>query len=304
MDSGMREHRMATVLIVDDEEVNLYALRLVLESRSYRCLSARCGPEALRLAAENSPEAVLLDIHMPVMDGYEVCRRLKEDPRTAAIPVVFLTARHTDQQEIIRGLEMGANDYITKPFNNEELLARVAVMVRVKTAEDKVRKLSQTDDLTGMYNRRVLQQRLEEEFARASRYGKSMACVLLDVDHFKKVNDTWGHAAGDEVLRQVAAVIKAHVRKSDLAVRYGGEEFLLMLFENDGRGAVRVAERIRADVAKRVIPWKGNDLKVTISSGVSAFPGDGIDQPEQLIVRADAALYEAKSAGRNLVRAG
>ncbi|MGH9869726.1 MAG: diguanylate cyclase [Candidatus Polarisedimenticolia bacterium] len=294
---------MAMVLIVDDEEANLYALRLVLESRGYNVFWASCGPEALRLAAENLPDAILLDIHMPVMDGYEVCRRLKADPRTTMIPIVFLTARHTDQEEIVRGLELGANDYITKPFNNEELLARVAVMVRVRTAEDKVRTLSQTDDLTGMYNRRYLSQRLQEEFARARRYGQTLACIVLDIDHFKKINDTYGHAAGDEALRQVAAIIRSHVRKSDLAVRYGGEEFLLVLFENDRNGALRVAERIRADVETRGVVWKNERLPVTVSSGVSLFPEEGITGPDELIARADHALYSAKSSGRNMVRA-
>jgi len=294
---------MAMVLIVDNEEVNLYALRMVLQSRGYHVLSASNGPEGLRMAAENLPDAILLDIQMPVMDGYEVCRRLKGDPRTTMIPVVFLTARHTDQQEIVRGLELGANDYITKPFNNEELLARVAVMVRVRTAEDKVRTLSQTDDLTGMYNRRYLQQRLEEEFARARRYGQTLACILLDIDHFKMINDTHGHAAGDEALRQVAATIRSHVRKSDLAVRYGGEEFLLVLFENDRAGAVRVAERIRADVERRGVIWKDETLRLTISSGVALYPDEGITGPDELIARADHALYSAKSSGRNVVRA-
>jgi diguanylate cyclase (GGDEF)-like protein len=295
---------MATVLMVDDEEVNLYALRLILESRGYHCVAATCGPDAVRLAGEILPDAILLDIQMPVMDGYEVCRRLKEDPRTAPLPIVFLTARHTDQEEIIRGLELGANDYITKPFNNEELLARVAVMVRVKTAEDKVRHLSQTDDLTGMYNRRFLQARLEEELARATRYRTSLACVLLDIDHFKKVNDTHGHAAGDELLRQVAGVIRSHVRKSDLAVRYGGEEFLLILFENDLAGARRVAERIRADVASRAFSWNGLTLRATISSGVAVYPHQTVSSPDELIGRADTALYEAKASGRNMVCAG
>jgi diguanylate cyclase (GGDEF)-like protein len=253
------------------------------------------------MATDALPDAVLLDIQMPLMDGYEVCRRLKQDPRTSPIPVVFLTARHTDQQEIVHGLHLGANDYVTKPFNNEELLARVAVMVRVRTAEERIRHLSQTDELTGMYNRRFLQPRLDEEFARATRYGKTLACLLLDIDHFKKINDSYGHQAGDEVLRQVAEVIRSHVRKSDLAVRYGGEEFLIILFENDRAGALRVAERIRSDVESRQFTWRSGSLRVTISSGLAVFPDAAIQSSNDFVKCADAALYEAKASGRNMV---
>jgi len=294
---------MATVLLVDDEEVNLYALRIILESRGYRCLTASNGADALRVASDCLPDAILLDIQMPVMDGYGVCQRLKDDPRTRPIPVVFLTARFRDQEEVIRGLDIGANDYVTKPFNPEELLARVAVMVRVRTAESQMRQASYTDDLTGLYNRRFLQQRLEEELHRASRYSLRLSCIMLDIDHFKAINDTHGHVAGDLIIKEVATILKNHVRKSDLAVRYGGEEFLLILFENDKNGALRVAERVRADVESHVFTWKEQPLRVTISSGVAVFPDDGITMPDELIARADSALYSAKTSGRNMVRA-
>lgn len=295
---------MATALLVDDEEVNLYALKLILESRGYRCLTASNGPDALRAASDVLPDVIILDIHMPVMDGYEVCRRLKDDPRTRPIPIIFLTARYRDQEEVIRGLDLGANDYVTKPFNADELLARVGVMVRVRTAEDAMRHASHTDDLTGLYNRRFLQQRLEEELHRASRYSLKLSCIMLDIDHFKSINDAHGHAAGDHILREVATVIRHHVRRSDLAIRYGGEEFMLILFENEKNGAMRVAERIRADVASRHFEWNRIPLKVTVSSGVAVFPDEGISTPQELIERADAALYSAKASGRNVVRAG
>jgi len=292
---------MATVLLVDDEDVNIYALKIILESRGYRCLAATNGAEALRIASEALPDTILLDIHMPVMDGYEVCRRLKEDPRTQPIPVLFLTARHRDRNEIIRGLDLGANDYVTKPFNADELIARVGVMIRVRTAEDRIRHASNTDDLTGLYNRRYMQQRLEEEMHRASRYSLRLTCILLDVDHFKKINDTYGHAAGDFVLKEIAGIMKQHVRRSDLAIRYGGEEFMLILFENEKKGALKVAERLRADVESHVFNWNGEPLRVTVSSGVSVFPDTGITMPDELIARADTALYNAKSSGRNMV---
>ena len=293
---------MPTVLLVDDEEVNIYALKIILESRSYQCLTASSGVEALRIAVEALPDAILLDIQMPGMDGYEVCQQLKKDPRTEPIPIVFLTARHCDNEEIVRGLELGANDYITKPFNQEELLARVGVMVRVRTAEDALRNASQTDELTGLKNRRFLQQRLEEELHRASRYSMKLSCIMLDIDHFKKINDNHGHSAGDHVLREVASVISRHVRKSDIAVRYGGEEFVVLLFESDKTQAKRVAERIRKDIESRAFCWNGQGLNLTISSGVATFPEAGITTPDELVSRADSALYSAKASGRNAVR--
>ena len=295
---------MATALLVDDEEVNIYALKIILEARGYRCLTASNGADGLRIAAEALPDVVILDIHMPVMDGYEVCRRLKDDPRTKPIPVLFLTARHRDMDEVIRGLDIGANDYVTKPFNPEELVARVGVMVRVRTAEEMVRHASYTDELTQLYNRRFLQQRLEEEMHRASRYSLRLSCIMLDIDHFKSINDKHGHAAGDYVLQQVAAIMRRHVRRSDLAIRYGGEEFMLILFENDMNGSLRVAERVRSDVESHSFEWKEVPMRLTISSGVAVFPAPGISMPDELIARADSALYKAKASGRNMVRAG
>jgi diguanylate cyclase (GGDEF)-like protein len=294
---------MATLLLVDDEDVNLYALKLVLESRGYNCVTATNGVDALRAAEEKNPDAILLDIQMPVMDGYEVCRRLKQNETTAAIPLLFLTARYRDHLEVAKGLDLGANDYVTKPFSPQELLARVGVMVRLRNAEEKTRKESQTDDLTGLHNRRFLQIRLDQELHRAVRASGMISCILLDIDHFKTINDGHGHAAGDFVLSGVAQIMRQHIRKSDLAVRYGGDEFLLILFDNDKQGAVRVAERIRSDVASRNFPFDGRRLPVTVSSGVSSYPEDGMSTSQELLDKADQALYDAKAAGRNVVRA-
>ncbi len=294
---------MATLLLVDDEDVNLYALKLVLESRGYACVTARNGVDALRLAEEKSPDAILLDIQMPVMDGYEVCRRLKQSETTRSIPLLFLTARYRDHLEVAKGLDLGANDYVTKPFSSQELLARVGVMVRLRNAEEVMRKVSQTDDLTGLHNRRFLQDRLDQELHRAVRGSGMISCILLDIDHFKTINDGHGHAAGDFVLSSVAEIMRQHIRKSDLAVRFGGDEFLLILFDNDKEGALRVAERIRTDVASRQFPFDGRRVPVTVSSGVSAYPEDGMTTSEELLARADQALYDAKAAGRNVVRA-
>jgi len=301
---------MATLLLVDDEDVNLYALKLVLESRGYNCVTARNGIDALRLAEEKDPDAILLDIQMPVMDGYEVCRRLKQNEATRSIPLLFLTAQYRHHLDAAKGLDLGANDYVTKPFSTQELLARVGVMVRVRKAEtlsrlqaEEMRKVSQTDDLTGLHNRRFLQDRLDQELHRAVRASGMISCILLDIDHFKTINDHHGHAAGDFILSGVAEIMRQHIRKSDLAVRFGGDEFLLILFDNDKEGALRVAERIRSDVASRQFPFDGRKVPVTVSSGVSAYPEDGMTTSDELLARADQALYDAKAAGRNVVRA-
>jgi len=292
---------LATVLMVDDEEANLYALRLILESKGYRCLEASTGPEAIEIAKASTPDVVLLDIHLPEMDGYEVCRRLKSEPRTSQIPIVFLTARYRDHEEIARGLEAGAYDYVTKPFSAAELTARLGVMVRIRRAEADARQASVTDSLTGLYNRRFLHQRLEEEMSRSRRHGSPLSCVMLDIDHFKAVNDTSGHAVGDMVLRDVATILKRHIRKSDIAVRYGGEEFVVVLFSSNSDNAKYVAERIRDDVEQHEFTSGDAKLRVTISIGLSSFPDEGISTTDDLMRRADTALYQAKAAGRNMV---
>jgi diguanylate cyclase (GGDEF)-like protein len=287
--------------MVDDEEANLYALRLILESKGYRCLEASSGRETLEIAPQANADVVLLDIHMPELDGYEVCRRLKADPRTRDIPIVFLTARYRDHEEIARGLEAGAHDYVTKPFSAAELTARVGVMVRIRRAEAEARQASLTDSLTGLWNRRYLHQRLEEEMSRTERHGSPLACVMLDLDHFKSINDTHGHAAGDQVLKEVAVIMRRHIRKSDIAVRYGGEEFVLVLFSNNSHGASTVAERIRSDVEGHDIQVGDQKIRVTTSIGVTSFPEPGVTTSDELMRRADAALYRAKEAGRNTV---
>ncbi len=174
-------------------------------------------------------------------------------------------------------------------------------MVRIQRAEAEARKASLTDSLTGLYNRRFLHQRLEEEISRSRRHGSPLACVMLDIDHFKSINDTHGHATGDDVLRIIATIMRDHIRRSDIAVRFGGEEFVLVLFSNTTEGARHVAERIRADVEAHNFAQDGATLRVTVSVGISSFPDDNVPSADELMRRADAALYQAKEAGRNMV---
>jgi two-component system cell cycle response regulator len=293
------------ILVIDDLVYDVKALRTILEHDGYQVTAAGTGREGLRLAREEDPDAILLDVALPDTDGFEVCRRLKEDPRTDSIPVVFLTAHYQDEESMIRGLNLGANDYICKPFNKAELLARVAVMVRIRRSEESLLRLSLTDELTGLGNRRFLLTRLEEEYERCRRSGCFLACLMLDLDHFKAVNDAYGHPLGDEVLREMAGLLREQTRKADVLSRYGGEEFVVLLAVKWQGESELIAERIRRAAEKFPFGATGGagPLRVTVSLGVSdCLPAEqGAADPRELIGRADEALYEAKRTGRNRV---
>lgn len=287
------------VLIIDDDPNVVQTLSDVLRSRGMETFGALYGEEGIRLATEENPDVILLDSRMPGISGFDVCARLKEEEHTRHIPIIFLTGKDIAEENIVRGLELGAYDYITKPYRVAELVARIRVMARIKAAEERARRLSVTDELTGLYNRRFLLQRLEEELSRARRYRLPLTCIILDLDRFKRVNDDHGHLAGDRVLRQVGHLIRNECRKEDIVARYGGEEFVIVLSgdEHDGLG---LAERIRHRLETTEIPVNGDTVVVTGSLGVACYPNQ---MPEgdvsALIHLADMALYQAKRAGRN-----
>lgn len=309
------EQSRPRVLIVDDVPVNIKLLRELLKN-SYSVNFATDGHTALALAESSLPDLVLLDISMPEMDGYEVCRRLKSNPATRAIPVVFLTAQ-SDETNELEGLTLGAIDYITKPFSPPIVLARVKnhidfalaksrlneayTLLDLKNQEldDKNRALEvllQTDRLTQLHNRHKLDEAFQIEVQRARRYGTQFSVIILDVDSFKTVNDTFGHLVGDSVLVQVADTLSANVREMDLVGRWGGEEFLLLCPETGLDVAAELANRLRAVLAGTPLPPVD---RVTASFGVAAYhPGDDVTS---LLRRADDALYRAKSGGRDRV---
>ncbi len=275
---------------------------------------AKDGQEALSMCRELRPDLVLMDVRMPVMDGLEACRLIKEEPETRDIPVIFLSALD-DTETKISGLSLGANDYISKPFRVEELLARVGVAIRLKRERDRLRQraeelrrsaevaseLSMTDALTGLLNRYGLQRALQRELAEARRYGRPLSCLLIDIDHFKAVNDTYGHAAGDAALQQAARVIAESVRGSDVVCRYGGEEFLVLAPETGLEGAASLAEKIRQSFASRLFGGDGRVFPLTLSAGVAQLSAD--ESGNDMIARADEALYHAKQTGRDRVEA-
>jgi diguanylate cyclase (GGDEF)-like protein len=223
------------------------------------------------------------------------------------VPVIILTARETRELKI-KGLEQGASDYVTKPFDPGELVARVKVQLKLKLLQDELKRsnemlkeLSNTDPLTQLFNRRYMMEVLDREIQRTARKGSPLSVLLMDIDHFKKVNDTYGHQLGDVVLVDLANIIKKHLRTYDVAARYGGEEFVAILPETPLNEAVAVAERIRIGTQKTVFPDKLQTLKITVSVGVATYPMPGLDSVDDLIRIADEGLYRAKAEGRNRV---
>ncbi|QDU60981.1 Response regulator PleD [Planctomycetes bacterium Pan216] len=286
--------------MVDDSVVIQRLVRSRLAADGFEVCTADDGKQALAVVASLKPDVILLDIDMPVLDGYEVCRRLKEESATRLIPVIFLTAQsHTEDK--VRALDMGAVDYVTKPFDPIELRARVRSAFRTKYLLDLLEQKAQIDGLTGLYNRSYLERRLEQEFDRVQRYQSSMSCVMIDIDHFKEINDTYGHLFGDLVLNEVADAMRQQVRAVDLVARYGGEEFVVILPEQHLEGASTFSERLRRHVERMRFVHRKGEAKVTVSIGVASTNELFDPTPRSLLDLADQALYAAKTRGRNRV---
>lgn len=285
------------VLIIDDSKAIHLLIRNRLAAEAIELHSAESGPAGLALVHELRPDLVLLDVELGAVSGFDVCRQLKADPATSGIPVVFLTGSSSTQLKI-QGLELGAVDYITKPFDPAELRARVRAALRFKYLMDLLGRKAQIDGLTGLWNRAYFEHRLAEEQSLARRTGDPLSCVLADVDHFKSVNDRFGHPFGDEMLRHVAGVLNEVTRTEDSVCRYGGEEFILLLPNTNAAGAFRLAERIRSELQTRVLRHGETSVPVTLSLGVAE---NGTTDSPSIVQRADAALYAAKQGGRNRV---
>ncbi len=295
------------VLVIDDNAVIIRLASLLLAKKGHCVQTANNGSDGIALAKSFKPHVILLDVMMPEIDGYEVCRCLKAVAETKDIPIIILTSR-AEIIDKVKGLELGAADYVQKPFDHEELQARVATQVKMKILWDELQEknklleeLVKKDGLTNLYNHRYFHDRMVEEFNRCKRYGLSVSCVLMDIDFFKKINDTYGHQAGDEILRKLAEIILASIRDVDIAARYGGEEFALILPHTSIENAVKFSERLRSSVAETDFQFDGNSIKVTVSLGVAAFPVNDPKTHTDIIRFADEALYTAKTSGRNRV---
>lgn len=289
------------VLVIDDSQDIHDLIAVRLKPEGVRLLHALDAEPGIALARQERPDLLLLDLDLPGESGLELCRRFKNDPELSAIQVIFLTGT-VDVATKVLAFDAGASDYITKPFDGVELRARVRSALRTKRLLDLLATRAQLDGLTGLWNRAYFDARLSEECELARRHKRPLALIMLDVDHFKNLNDSYGHPFGDAVLIRLARVLVSSTRRSEIACRYGGEEFAIILRETPLHGAREVAERIRAALAAEVFTPKGEPLHISASLGVSACAGgESPPQPADLTAAADKALYQAKHGGRNRV---
>ena len=300
----MVQTQRAAVLVADDSATVRALVRLELEAAGYDVVEAEDGSQALEAAQAGGLDAVLLDVEMPVLDGFATIAALKADPRTADLPVVFLTSRGTSE-DVVGALRLGAHDYLRKPPEPAELLARVAAAVEVSGLRTELRRrteeldrMSRTDHLTGLHNRRHLDESLQVVLASSRRHAFPVSVLLVDVDHFKAVNDVHGHEAGDAVLQAVAQALRQAVRADDVLGRWGGEEFLVLSQHTEVEGARVLADRLRAAVGRVRVAVPGGAIAVTVSVGAATAsgPAAGVDD---VLRAADAQLYAAKAAGRD-----
>ncbi|OEU76802.1 MAG: diguanylate cyclase response regulator [Desulfuromonadales bacterium C00003093] len=300
------------ILVAEDNPVSRKILEKILVKAGHEVVSAGNGQKALELFNEKFFPIVLTDWMMPKMNGLQLCKAIRKKKSTGYVFIILLTARDS-KDDIVKGLEAGADDYLCKPFNHAELLARVNSGIRLlklekslKTVNEEIRIMSITDPLTGIYNRGYLTEHLRQEIIRAKRYKHPFSLIICDIDFFKKVNDTYGHQAGDQVLKEFVQSINDLIRNNiDWVARYGGEEFVVVLPETDPENACLVAERLRNTVSGKTIYVRKKKINITASFGVSGFdpsmPDNNISH-ESMINRADKHLYQAKQEGRNRVK--
>jgi len=285
----------ATLLLVDDEPVNIQLLAATLKD-TYQLKVATSGKQCLQLVATDpKPDLILLDIDMPDMDGYQVCEHLKHNHNSAEIPIIFVTAMQSTADEE-KGLLLGAVDYVTKPVRPPILLARIATHIQLKNQRDSLIKMAIRDQLTGLFNRHYLLETANHRVAKVMRNDFPVSVLMMDIDHFKSINDTYGHQAGDVVLKAFAGLLNQESREEDIVSRFGGEEFVIFLDECNVFTAEKIAERIR----QRVEEFHPENIEVTVSIGVAELR-KGKEGFSDLIKRADDAMYQAKKQGRNRV---
>lgn len=302
--------RKPLILAIDDAPVNLKTLVAAL-SEEYELQIATSGETGLAYATANPPDLILLDIMMPEMDGYEVCRRLKADVRTQSIPVIFVTAIAEIEAEST-GLDLGAVDYLTKPLNVpiakrriHNHLEREHMRREVEAQRDVMERLARTDSLTGVNNRRYFMELAQNELERALRHAEPLSLLMIDIDHFKRINDRYGHPVGDMALKTLSGWCLMAIRSFDAFGRFGGEEFAALLPRTHSKGAFEVAERLRQAIEAADIELSnGQRLSFTISIGVAMLPIAAAKEKnavDTLLAHADQALYQAKAGGRNRV---
>jgi diguanylate cyclase (GGDEF)-like protein len=288
------------VLLVENSESDRQLVRNWLGGAGLDVYEAVDLITGLAACPKYQPDLILLQLRLRSLDGLEMLRRLKEDPQTRSIPVLLLAAAATTAEKV-KGFDLGAVDFVSKPFDPIELLARVRAALRTKHLLDLLEQRAHLDGLTELGNRRALEERLPPIRDACLRHGRPLAVLIADLDHFKRINDRHGHAAGDEVLRHAALVLRQSVRSGDFIARYGGEEFVVVAPDCQLAGALAIAERFRAGVADLRIAFHTVTIRLTASVGVAATPDPVRTEPFDLLARADQALYRAKESGRDAV---
>ena len=289
-----------TVLVIEDHPDQRDLLAIVLQREGYRIITAANGLEALEKLETEHVQIALSDIMMPKMDGFELIKRVRGNPRLKSLYLILITAR-IQEGDRVRGLDLGADDYITKPFSFSELLARIRVGSRVVQYQKHLEYQTQVDSLTGLFNRRAFEKKINEEFERSKRYHNPLSVLLLDIDNFKLINDTYGHHGGDAALVKIAETFREKTRQSDFPSRYGGEEFVLILPETDQDNALQVAGKIHDSIRACSFGTAARPFEITVSIGVSSTSARFYSDWRELVDDSDRALYQAKNSGKDRV---
>jgi len=296
------------VLVADDSRIYRRLVEDTLSEKQYALLFAKSGREAIDLFSEHQPSLVITDWMMPDLSGIELCEHIRNHSSQASYTYLIILTGITEKDKLVKGLAAGADDYLTKPFHSDELLARVGVGHRIVELHRQLdaknlllEELALTDSLTGLPNRRAIEDWATRQLSGAARYGFSFLVIMADLDHFKAVNDTYGHDAGNAVLKRFSEILRTNSRRSDICGRIGGEEFLFILTHTTQENARVVIERVRADLEATKFDFNGSSLTVTASFGVAGFEGTHAPDFNRLVSQADAALYAAKRTGRNRI---
>lgn len=286
--------RNETILAVDDKKENLDVLLDILDD--FDVIPVTSGEKALEIMKQEEVSLILLDIVMPNMDGYEVCKFLKSQPHTKNIPIIFTTAK-TDEESISKAYQAGANDYVSKPLKRSEVIARIQTQLKLKKTIEELEYLASRDTMTGVYNRRKFFELSKPIF---DQYDTNLFIAMLDIDHFKKVNDTFGHDAGDLVIKQIAKTVSDMLPQHSVFARIGGEEFVAICIEESTEKIVRIFDDIRNVISLSSVDYNGHQINFTISNGIAQKNGS-VTSIDDLIKQADIALYDAKNSGRNKI---
>ena len=289
-----------TVLVIEDHPDQRDLLAIVLQREGYRVVTASNGVEALEKLESENVQIALSDIMMPKMDGFELIKQVRSNPSLKSIYLILITAR-IQEGDRVRGLDLGADDYITKPFSFSELLARIRVGSRVVQYQQHLEYQTQVDSLTGLFNRRAFENKMNEEFERSKRYHNQLSILILDIDNFKMINDTYGHHGGDAALVKISETLRERTRQSDFPSRYGGEEFVLVLPETDQDNALQVANKIHESIRRNSFGTTTRPFTLTVSIGVSSTSAQVYSDWRDLVADADRALYLAKNSGKDRV---